>query len=46
MLIVAGSVFYSCDTDEFLNPVPDTAVTAETYFQSDADVLAVHSGIP
>lgn len=45
MLIVAGGVFYSCDTNEFLNPVPDTAVTAESYFQSDADVLSGIIGI-
>ena len=45
MLIVVGCVFYSCDTNEFLNPVPDTAVTAETYFQSDADVLSGIIGI-
>jgi hypothetical protein len=44
-LIVAGCVFYSCDTNEFLNPVPDTAVTAESYFQSDADVLSGIIGI-
>jgi hypothetical protein len=37
--------FYSCDTNEFLNPVPDTAVTAESYFQSDADVLSGIIGI-
>ena len=38
ILIVSGCVFYACDTNEFLNPVPDTAVTVDSYFQSDADV--------
>ncbi|UII31627.1 RagB/SusD family nutrient uptake outer membrane protein [Fulvivirga ulvae] len=45
MLAFTGGVFYSCDVEEFLNPLPETAVTADTYFQSDADVVAGIIGI-
>ena len=41
---VTGLVFFSC-SDEFLNPLPDTAVAVESFFQSDADVLAGITGI-
>ncbi|WP_299670391.1 RagB/SusD family nutrient uptake outer membrane protein [uncultured Polaribacter sp.] len=39
------AVFTSCDIDEFLNPVPDTAISADSYFQTDADVLSGIIGI-
>ena len=39
------SFIISCDTEEFLNPLPDTAVAVEGFFQSDADVLAGVIGI-
>ncbi|WP_405246310.1 RagB/SusD family nutrient uptake outer membrane protein [Cellulophaga sp. Asnod2-G02] len=39
------SVFVSCDTDEYLNPLPDTAVAVDGFFQSDADVLSGIIGI-
>ena len=42
---VTVSVFVSCDTEEFLNPLPDTAVAVEGFFQSDADVLSGVYGI-
>ena len=42
---VTGAMFVSCDTDEFLNPLPDSAIVAETFFQSDDDVLAGIIGI-
>ena len=45
MLAVIGFAFYSCDTDEFLNPLPDTAVVADAFFATDADVLAGIIGI-
>lgn len=45
ILTVIGGVFYSCDVDEFLNPVPETAVTVESYFQTDADVLTGIIGV-
>lgn len=45
VLVVVGGVFASCDTDEFLNPLPDTAVTVDGYFQTDADVLTGIIGI-
>lgn len=45
ILGVIGFAVCSCDTDEFLNPLPDTAVVADAFFQSDADVLAGVIGI-
>ncbi|EPR70045.1 putative outer membrane protein [Winogradskyella psychrotolerans RS-3] len=42
---VTGFVFTSCDTDEFLNPLPDTAIVVENFYQTDADVLAGIIGI-
>ena len=42
---VTGLLFFACDTDEFLNPLPETAVAVESFFQSDADVLAGVIGI-
>lgn len=41
---ITGFVFISC-SDEFLNPLPDTAVAVESFFQSDEDVLAGVLGI-
>ncbi|MTI40107.1 RagB/SusD family nutrient uptake outer membrane protein [Fulvivirga lutimaris] len=45
MFALIGGIFFSCDVDEFLNPLPETAVTADTYFQSDEDVLSGIIGI-
>ncbi|VXB19115.1 RagB/SusD family nutrient uptake outer membrane protein [Maribacter litoralis] len=45
ILAVTVSVFVSCDTEEFLNPLPDTAVAVDGFFQSDADVLSGIYGI-
>lgn len=42
---VVGSIFVSCDADEFLNPLPDSAVAVDAFFQSDADVLSGVIGI-
>jgi hypothetical protein len=42
---ITGTLFVSCDTDEFLNPLPDTVIVAEAFFQSDADVLSGIVGI-
>jgi len=42
---VAGFIFLSCDTEEFLNPLPDSAVAVDAYFQSDADILSGIIGI-
>ncbi len=46
-LIVAltGIMLISCDADEFLNPLPDTAIAADGFFKSDEDVLAGIFGI-
>lgn len=45
ILAITGALFVSCDSDEFLNPLPDSAIVAETFYQSDADVLAGIIGI-
>ncbi|RED43871.1 putative outer membrane starch-binding protein [Winogradskyella eximia] len=42
---VTGFVFISCDSEEFLNPLPDTAIVVENYYQTDEDVLAGIIGI-
>jgi len=42
---VAGSFLISCDTEEFLNPVPDSAVTVEAFFETDADVFSGLMGV-
>jgi len=42
---VAGFIFLSCDTEEFLNPLPDSAVAVDGYFQSDTDILSGIIGI-
>lgn len=42
---VTGLIFLSCDTEEFLNPLPDSAVAVESFFQTDTDVLAGVIGI-
>ncbi|MEP3388716.1 MAG: RagB/SusD family nutrient uptake outer membrane protein [Reichenbachiella sp.] len=45
IIAVTGVGLFSCDTDEFLNPIPTTAVTSNSYFQTDADVLSGIVGI-
>ena len=42
---LTGAMFVSCDADEFLNPLPDSAIVADSFFQSDEDVLAGIIGI-
>ncbi|WP_066629061.1 RagB/SusD family nutrient uptake outer membrane protein [Labilibacter marinus] len=42
---ITGALLVSCDTDEFLNPLPDSVIVAESFFQSDDDVLAGIIGI-
>jgi len=37
-------MFHSCD-DEFLNPLPDSAIVVDGFFESDGDVLAGIIGI-
>lgn len=44
VLILLGLTCLSC-SDDFLNPLPDTAITIESFFQSDDDVLAGIVGI-
>ena len=39
-----GLIFHSCE-DEFLNPLPDSAIVVDAFFESDADVLAGVIGI-
>lgn len=38
-------MFVSCDADEFLNPLPDSVIVAETFFKTDADVLSGLVGV-
>ncbi|WP_276167836.1 RagB/SusD family nutrient uptake outer membrane protein [Zobellia alginiliquefaciens] len=45
IFVITVSVFVSCDTDEYLNPLPDTAVAVDAFFQTDSDVLAGVIGI-
>ncbi len=45
LIFAAGSLFLSCDTEEFLNPVPDSVVTVDSFFQTDADVFSGIMGI-
>lgn len=44
LLVGIGIMFHSCD-DEFLNPLPDSAIVVDGFFSSDADVLAGIIGI-
>ena len=45
IFVVAGGIFVSCDQDEFLNPLPDSAIVADSFFESDEDVLSGIIGI-
>ncbi|GJM35491.1 MAG: membrane protein [Saprospiraceae bacterium] len=45
ILTLAGFVFHSCNTDDFLNPLPDSSIVVDAFFQTDADVLAGIIGI-
>ena len=44
ILAVIGLTFYSCD-DDFLNPLPDSAIVLDAFFATDADVLAGLMGV-
>ncbi|WP_370087985.1 RagB/SusD family nutrient uptake outer membrane protein [Ekhidna sp.] len=44
IVLAIAMVFVSCD-DEFLNPLPDTVVALDAYFNSDDDVLSGIYGI-
>lgn len=43
VLVSLGFAIYSCE--DFLNPLPDSAVVTDTFFESDADVLAGIIGV-
>lgn len=45
IVVLTGMMLISCDADEFLNPLPDTAIAADGFFQSDEDVFAGIIGI-
>lgn len=45
IVAVTGFVFTACNTDEFLNPLPETVVAVDSYFQTDEDVLSGIIGI-
>lgn len=44
LLAAVGFTLYSCG-DEFLNPLPDSAIVVDAFFDSDDDVLAGIIGI-
>ncbi len=44
LLVGIGIMFHSCD-DEFLNPLPDSAIVVDGFYSTDADVLAGIIGI-
>ena len=44
LLVGIGIMFHSCD-DEFLNPLPESAIVVDAFFATDADVLAGVIGI-
>lgn len=44
LVTLVGLSLYSCD-DEFLNPLPDSAIVVDAFFASDDDVLAGIIGI-
>ena len=45
IFIVTGFILFTCDTEDFLNPLPDSAVAVEAFFQTDEDVLAGIIGV-
>ena len=45
LFAILGLTFGTCNSDEFLNPLPDSAVVVQTFFGSDAEVLAGIYGI-
>ena len=45
VLAVMGIMFHSCDTEEFLNPLPDSAIVVDAFFATDDDVLSGIIGI-
>jgi len=45
LVFTVAIFFISCDTEEFLNPIPDTVVVEESFFQTDADVEAGLFGV-
>jgi len=44
VLIAMGLIFHSCG-DDFLNPLPDSAIVVDAFFEKDEDVLAGITGI-
>lgn len=44
IIAVIGLSFHSC-SDEFLNPLPESAIVVDAFFETDADVLAGVIGI-
>ncbi len=45
IVIITGFVLTACDTDEFLNPDPESAISQGNFFQTDDDVLAAIVGV-
>ena len=45
IIALVGLTFHSCDTEEFLNPLPDSAIVVQSFFANDGDVLAGLIGV-
>ena len=45
ILAIIGTAFLACDTDEFLNPLPDSSIVVDAFYETDDDVLAGIIGI-
>jgi len=45
IVAVVACAFHACNTEEFLNPLPDSAIVADTFFENDKDLLAGIIGI-
>lgn len=45
LTLIGGLFITSCDTEDFLNPLPDSAITTDSFFGSDEDVLSGVIGI-
>ena len=44
LFVVMGIIFFSCE-DEFLNPIPESAIVVDAFFATDSDVQAGIIGI-
>jgi len=45
VVIIAGFMLNACDTEEFLNPNPESAISQDNFFQTDDDVFSAIVGV-